>query len=91
MAFLTGQSRHVLKSWYTAGGSNKDFGAGLQMNLTRTTLQLATIFGAGDWICKKNTSLNQKSWLPNGDRTKTLTSRSVRGLVLSMAQVANFF
>ena len=27
MAFLTGQSWHVLKSWYTGGAQNKDFGA----------------------------------------------------------------
>ena len=26
MAFLTGQSWHVLKSWYTAGSPNKSFG-----------------------------------------------------------------
>ena len=31
-------------------------------------------FGAGDLICKK-VSLNQKSWLPNGDQAKTLTWR----------------
>ena len=31
-------------------------------------------FGAGNLICK-NVSLNQKSWLPNGDRVKTLTWR----------------
>ena len=27
MAFLTGQSWRVLKSWYTGGAQNKDFGA----------------------------------------------------------------
>ena len=27
MAFLTGKSWHVLKSWYTGGARNKDFGA----------------------------------------------------------------
>ena len=31
-------------------------------------------FGAGDFICKK-VSLNQKSWLPNGEQAKTLTWR----------------
>ena len=36
MAFLTGQSWHVLKSWYTGGGPEKDFGAGAQTELTRS-------------------------------------------------------
>ena len=31
-------------------------------------------FGAGD-LSSKKASLNQKSWLPNGDRAKTLTCR----------------
>ena len=52
------------------------------MNLTSATLQVATIlvamvpiiFGASDLICEK-VSLNEKSWLPNGDRAKTLTWR----------------
>ena len=33
--FLTGQSYHTLKSWHTVGPQNKDFGAGLQADLTR--------------------------------------------------------
>ena len=47
-----------------------------------TTLQVGTIlvamapkiFGVGDLICKM-VSLNQKSWLPNGNQAKTLTWR----------------
>ena len=35
MMFLTGQSWHELKSWYTGGGQNKDFRAFLQTDLTR--------------------------------------------------------
>ena len=31
MAFLAALPWHTLKSWYTDGGQNKDFGAGLQM------------------------------------------------------------
>ena len=48
------------------------------LGLNNATLQVVTIlvtmasnFGADDLICKK-VSLNQKSWLPNGDREKTL-------------------
>ena len=32
---LTGQSHHTIKSWHTVDAQNKDFGAGLQMDLTR--------------------------------------------------------
>jgi len=35
MAFLTGQSWHVLKSWYTGGDPEQDFGAVSQTDLTR--------------------------------------------------------
>ena len=35
MAFLTGQSWRALKSWYTGGASNKDFGITSQTDLTR--------------------------------------------------------
>ena len=35
MAFLTGQSWHVLKSQYTGGGPEQGFWHCLQMNLTR--------------------------------------------------------
>ena len=52
------------------------------ISYTSATLQFATIlvamapkiFGAGDLLSKK-VSLNQKSWLPNGDQAKTLTCR----------------
>ena len=36
MAFLTGQSRRVLKSWTQAGAQNKDFAADSQTDLTRS-------------------------------------------------------
>ena len=35
MAFLTGQSWSVLKSWYTGGDPQQGFGAVLQINLLR--------------------------------------------------------
>ena len=35
MAFLTGQSWRIPKSWYTGGAQNKDFGAVSQTDLTR--------------------------------------------------------
>ena len=36
MAFLTGQSWRVVKSWYTSGAQTKDFGAVSQKDLTRS-------------------------------------------------------
>ena len=33
---LTGQSRRVLKSWYTGGAHSRDFGAFSDSNLTRS-------------------------------------------------------
>ena len=36
MAFFTGQSRRVLKSWTQAGAQNKDFAADSQTDLTRS-------------------------------------------------------
>ena len=36
MAFLTGQSWHILKSWYTGGAQNKEFDAVSQIDLTRS-------------------------------------------------------
>lgn len=36
MAFLTGISWHLNKSWYTVEGPNKDFGIVSQIDLTRS-------------------------------------------------------
>ena len=36
MAFLTGQSWHILKFWYTGGAQNKDIGAISQTGFTKS-------------------------------------------------------
>ena len=48
MAFLTGQSWYILKSWYTGGAQNNDFGAVPQMDLIK---KFTSICGAG---CKES-------------------------------------
>ena len=46
MAISTGQSWGVLRSWYTGGGQNKDFGAVSQTDLP----EFSFVCGAGYYL-----------------------------------------
>ena len=41
MSFLTGQSWLVLKSWYTCGGQNREFGAASQTDFNNQSSVLS--------------------------------------------------